>query len=177
MFPNAEAISNTMGLQPRRNFFPNDNSVQFAAPPLLPPIQNSQPNYQVCLYNQTAGLLAKLYGDLFPIAQDPQLEAQYITDLTVLVNNTPAIYEDLGNLKMSILIINQITQRPNHIPAGFRTPNADPLSTSGLSAPGNQNRALNLINRIWDDIFFGNYEQAQLDYGTLRNFLVPILAI
>lgn len=175
MFPNA--VANTMDLQPRRNFFPNDTSVQFAAPPLLPPIQNSQPNYQVCLYNQTAGLLGKLYGDLFPIAQDPQLEAQYISDITIIALNSVAIFEDLGNLKMNILIINQLCQAPTRIPAGFQTPNTDPLSTSGLSTPGNQNRALNLINQIWDDMYYGNYEEAQLDYGRLRNFLRPILGL
>lgn len=177
MFPNADAtaVANTMGLQARRNFLPSDISVQFATPPLLPPIQNSQPNYQVCLYNQTAGLLGKLYADLFPVAQNPDLEETYISDLTILFNNTSAIMEDLGNLKMAILTINQLCQAPTRIPAGFPTPNTDAISNAGLNPTGNT--AINLINRIWEDMYYGNYEAAQTDYGRLRNVLRPVLGL
>lgn len=151
-------------------------STDFISPAPLPVINNAQPNLQVTLSNRLALQLGKLFQDLFPIYQDFEQEASYITNVQQLSANQDTLIEDVLQIKATILLINQITNlATSRIPNGFPTGNrnSDPTIIAGLNTNAFPNPVLNTVNNIYLDIITEGYEAAQSDYATLRNQLRP----
>ena len=152
----------------------------FITPAPFPMVTNAQPNLQVTLSNQLALQLAKLFQDLFPINQDYREEASTITDPSTLEGRVNLLLEDIGNIKMTILTINQITTlAASRIPAGYTPggPNADPTNIAGLDTSSNPNAVLNTLNLLYDDITDLAFASAQSDYATLRGQLQPYFGL
>lgn len=145
-------------------------------PPQTGPVISdaSSGNIQVTYANILTVQLAQLFMDLFPISTDYQFEADLITDTQTLMGRQNQLIQDISQIKMTILVINQITTlAASRIPAGYNPggPNADPSNIAGLSTSNNNNPVLNILNDLYIDITTDAYSAAQSDYARLRNQL------
>lgn len=157
------------------------------APTILIPPQNgpeisntNSGNLQVTYANILKVQLAQLFQDLFPIATDYQYAPDLITDQYVLSQRQNQLIQDISQIKMTILVINQITAlASSRIPAGYNPggPNSAPVNIAGLNTANNNNPVLNTLDNLYIDITTNAYAAAQSDYARLRNQLrgyVPI---
>lgn len=154
-----------------------------ATPGPLPGNVTFAGNLQISLSNQLALQLSKLFQDLFPLSKNFEYEAEVINDDLILGERVNVLVDDILQIKMTILVINQLTQLgnvpPTRIPAGYNPggPNTDPSNIAGLNTSNNPNPVINIVDNLYLDVTTGAFASAQSDYARLRNRLRPYFAL
>lgn len=151
----------------------------FITPAAFPPVANAQSGLRTTLTNQLALQVGKLFQDLFPIAIDFNYEAALITDQQTLQNRITTLTSDVTSIKVTILTYNQLVTSglriPTDWPIGDST--ADPTAIAGLNDGVLPNDILNSIDNLLIDFANSDFTAAQSDYATLRDLLIPYLAL